>query len=190
MNFLAHLWLAEHSGTSLAGSILGDVVRGRDLSAYPDDVALGIRLHRRIDAMTDRHPLIVAARERFATGQRRYAGIVLDLACDYLLARDWDLHNAEPMTAFSRRAAESLAAAGPWFVLAGAPPPRAEPFHALLMSYAQTSGIEHALDRIKMRLRDPQAFALAAQQWHRHAQGLQAQLPQLLSELRDTMNTA
>ena len=35
MNFLAHLWLAERTGTSLAGAVLGDVVRGADLSAYP-----------------------------------------------------------------------------------------------------------------------------------------------------------
>ena len=56
MNFLAHLWLAERTGTSLAGAVLGDVVRGADLSAYPPALALGIQLHRRVDATTDRHP--------------------------------------------------------------------------------------------------------------------------------------
>jgi acyl carrier protein phosphodiesterase len=40
VNFLAHLWLAEQTKTSLAGAVLGDVVRGANLTAYPDEIAM------------------------------------------------------------------------------------------------------------------------------------------------------
>jgi acyl carrier protein phosphodiesterase len=105
LNFLAHLWLADRTGTSLPGAVLGDVVRGRDLSAYPEPLAQGIRLHRRIDAATDRHPGIAALRAGFAPGQRRYAGIVLDLAGDHALALDWARHHPLPLEQFCGAAA-------------------------------------------------------------------------------------
>ncbi|MFA5938116.1 MAG: ACP phosphodiesterase [Sinimarinibacterium sp.] len=183
MNFLAHLWLADGSRTSLAGAILGDVVRGADLSAYPNDIALGIRLHRRIDAATDRHPLMLAARSRFAPGERRYAGIVLDLACDHALSLDWPAHSPEPLTDFCRRAAAEVASAAPWFVQAGARPPDAEGFAALLQSYADEDGMTTALQRIARRMREPDRLLQAGTGWRRHAQELQPQLPALLQNL-------
>src|SRR3546814_11468097 len=83
VNCLAHLWRADRSSTSLAGSILGDVVRGADLSTYPDEIAHRIRLPRRVDALTDRHPALHDARASFGEGRRRDAGIVLYLAGAY-----------------------------------------------------------------------------------------------------------
>lgn len=187
MNFLAHLWLADQTGTSLAGSILGDIVRGRDLSAYPDDIALGIRLHRRVDAATDRHPLIVAVRQDFAAGERRYAGIVLDLVCDHLLARQWpDLHG-EVLAAFSQRAAQAQQEAGAWYRQAGAREPEAARFARLLASYQSVEGMDRAMGSVQSRLRRGEDFAAAARHWQQHAQTLQHALPQLLRALRQTM---
>ncbi|SFF27089.1 Acyl carrier protein phosphodiesterase [Fontimonas thermophila] len=183
MNFLAHLWLAERTGTSLAGAILGDVVRGADLSAYPPELALGIRLHRRIDARTDRHPQIRALRSGFAAGARRYAGIVIDLACDHALAADWSSHSAEPLAVFCQRAAVAVARQARWFEYAGGCAPDAERFAALLRSYAEPSGIDQAFARIARRLRAPAPLLAAASDWPRHARALQAGLPTLLAEL-------
>ena len=50
MNFLAHLWLADRADANLAGAVLGDLVRGRALEDWPEQVAYSIRLHRAIDA--------------------------------------------------------------------------------------------------------------------------------------------
>lgn len=183
MNFLAHLWLADRTQTSLAGSVLGDVVRGADLSAYPPDIALGIRLHRRVDATTDRHPAMVEARSRFAPGARRYAGIVLDLAADHALATAWPRLHSEPLAPFAQRCGSAMAAAAPWFVLGGSRRPDAQGFAELLQSYATPSGIVLAVRRVATRLRDPQGLIDASTRWPEVSATLDAQLEPLLQDL-------
>jgi acyl carrier protein phosphodiesterase len=187
VNFLAHLWLAEYSGTSLAGSILGDVVRGADLSAYPDDIAHGIRLHRRVDALTDRHPALHAARTAFGTGHRRYAGIVLDLIADHALSRDWLRYSQEPLAAFRERAGVAIEAAAPWFVHAGGRASDAAGFAALLDSYGETHGIDRAIARTARRLRDPAPLLAAGRDWRTHLPPVRAALPALLDDLLAAM---
>ena len=184
MNFLAHLWLADQTKTSLAGAILGDIARGADLSAYPDEIERGIRLHRHIDAATDRHPLSVAARERFGPGRRRYAGIVLDLVCDHILASDWNRYSDEALADFCMRASIEVEQAGAWFELAGGRVIEAQGFSRLLTSYAGPAGIEYAIGRTANRMRDPQPLQDAAKGWQAVAEEFRTSLPELLGDLR------
>lgn len=184
MNFLAHLWLAEQTRTSFAGAILGDIARGADLSAYPDDIERGIRLHRKVDAATDRHPLSVAARERFGPGRRRFAGIVMDLVCDYILANDWDHYSDEALPDFCARASVEIEQAGEWFQLAGGRVVEARGFAHLLVSYAGAPGIEHAVRRVAGRMRDPQLLLDAAKDWNAVAETFRPSLPVLLADLK------
>jgi len=184
MNFLAHLWLADQSKTSLAGSVLGDVVHGSDLSAYPDDIAAGVRLHRRIDAATDRHPRIVALRESYPDGARRYAGILLDLVADYVLIQQWPQHSAEPLDAFCRRCGVAIEAAAPWFLLGGGHSSTATQFARLLESYGEVAGIDRAIRRTAERLRQPERLLKAAGNWMVSANALQPHLGELLGDLR------
>lgn len=187
MNFLAHLWLAERSGTSLAGSILGDVVRGAELSAYPDDMVLGIRLHRRVDALTDRHPALHAARAAFGDGARRYAGIVLDLVGDHVLSADWPRYSDDTLDAFRTRAGAAIEAAAPWFVLAGGRSSSAAGFAELLRSYGTVAGLDRAIARTAQRLRDPAPLLAAGENWQRHVPAMQLALPALLDDLLRVM---
>lgn len=88
MNFLAHGWLARGGGDAfLYGNLIADGVKGRDLSAWPDETAAGIRHHRRVDAFVDGHPVIAEALGRMPRPQRRVAGIALDLIWDHFVAR-------------------------------------------------------------------------------------------------------
>ncbi|MES2488989.1 MAG: ACP phosphodiesterase [Pseudomonadota bacterium] len=189
MNFLAHLWLAEKTKTSFAGAILGDIARGADLSAYPDEIERGIRLHRKIDAATDRHPLSVAARERFGQGRRRYAGIVMDLVCDHILASDWSRYSDEALPDFCLRASNDIEQAGPWFIHAGGRAIEAQGFSKLLISYAGPAGIEYAIGRTANRMRDSQPLIEAAKGWERVAEEFRPSLPELLNALRGTHPT-
>ena len=102
MNYLAHLHLGGSQPAQLLGSLYGDFVKGPLAGRWPTDIEAGIRLHRRIDAFTDSHPLIAQSKLRFPSERRRFAGILLDVFFDHCLARDWALYSAEPLDAFTR----------------------------------------------------------------------------------------
>lgn len=90
MNWLAHVYLARHSDAAMLGALLGDFAFGASgLERFGAVEHAEILLHRRIDRFTDTHPEVEALRGAFPDGRRRFAGIVLDMYFDHLLARDW-----------------------------------------------------------------------------------------------------
>lgn len=103
MNYLAHLHLGGSQPAQLLGSLYGDFVKGPLDGRWPVDIEAAIRLHRRIDAFTDAHPLVHAAKARFPSERRRLAGVLLDVFFDHCLARDWERFSDEPLNAFTRR---------------------------------------------------------------------------------------
>ncbi|MDX1572076.1 MAG: ACP phosphodiesterase, partial [Xanthomonadales bacterium] len=103
MNYLAHAWLSGADPAWIVGGFLGDHVRGEAYRDFPTAVARSILLHRRIDGFVDRHPAFVAARAEFSPPHRRFAGILLDLAFDHLLARRWRNYSQQPLDTFSAR---------------------------------------------------------------------------------------
>lgn len=89
MNILAHALLAAPDADRMFGSLIGDFVRGAIDPTLPSGVRAGIALHRSIDTYTDAHADVAEARTLFAPPFRRYAGILLDVWFDHLLARQW-----------------------------------------------------------------------------------------------------
>lgn len=75
----------------LVGQFAGDFARGRTLAEWPLEVAVGIRLHRHVDAFTDAFAGVQALRAEFDPRLRRYAGIALDVALDQALASNWSV---------------------------------------------------------------------------------------------------
>ncbi|NRN28506.1 ACP phosphodiesterase [Photorhabdus heterorhabditis] len=90
MNFLAHLHLATLAESSLLGNLMADFVRGNPEGQYDADVAAGIRMHRRVDVLTDTHPLVIQARHLFSAPYRRVAPITLDIIWDHFLSLHWN----------------------------------------------------------------------------------------------------
>ncbi|PHM39995.1 ACP phosphodiesterase [Xenorhabdus mauleonii] len=90
MNFLAHLHLAALSGSSLLGNLMADFVRGSPDGLFSPDIVAGIRMHRRVDRLTDEHPLVSEARSLFRSEYRRVAPITLDIIWDHFLSLHWD----------------------------------------------------------------------------------------------------
>jgi acyl carrier protein phosphodiesterase len=183
MNFLAHLWLTDRARLPLAGAILGDVLRGALPAAMPPPLARSVQFHRAVDARTDRHPRVALVRADFPAGARRFAGIVMDLLFDHVLARDWPAFSAEPLAPFADRAGREVHDAAAWFEHAGDPAPDAARFSALLQSYASEAGIEHAIRRTAARLRLPDGLLRAAADWRGRVPRLRADLPVVLADL-------
>jgi acyl carrier protein phosphodiesterase len=181
MNYLAHLYIAHEVGADLSGAILGDFVRGPDLSRFPTAVAASIRLHRRIDTLTDQHALTLGAIGRFDVGPRRYAPVILDVLMDHVLARQWTQYSRRSLPSFCREAARAVGDAAPWFETSRKPTRTG--FYALLRSYANEAGIDFALYRIAHRLKRPDPMIEAMRGWQTHIPALTAELPILMSDL-------
>lgn len=95
MNYLAHALLAEPYAHSILGNLAGDLVKGPlQVHRLHPRVRDGVLRHRRVDVETDRHPSYMALKSVFQNGERRFAGLVLDVLFDYLLTRHWPRFSA------------------------------------------------------------------------------------------------
>ena len=89
MNHLAHIVLSGDEPRMQVGGLLGDFWRGALSPEWPEALARGVMLHRHVDTWTDAHPVLARTRALFPPPFRRYAGILLDVWFDHLLARDF-----------------------------------------------------------------------------------------------------
>ncbi|HRO35453.1 ACP phosphodiesterase, partial [Thauera sp.] len=110
MNFLAHAWLAGESPALVVGGVFGDWVKGPLPGTLPADLARGVALHRAIDAFAETHPAFRASRARMSVARRRYAGVLVDIFWDHLLARDWALHGEGALAPYCAGVYRQLAA--------------------------------------------------------------------------------
>ena len=90
MNFLAHLYLAGDSKQLIIGNFLGDFVKGMLTNQYNPEITKGIILHRKIDVYTDASEIVKKTRKLISPERRRYGGIILDVAFDHFLIKNWD----------------------------------------------------------------------------------------------------
>lgn len=103
MNFLAHAYLSFDYEPFIIGNMISDFVKGKDKYNYSDKIQQGIDLHRKIDAFTDDHPLILEAKKIFAPKVRLYSGAFVDVAMDYFIANDPAIKSPEQWEIFSER---------------------------------------------------------------------------------------
>lgn len=108
MNFLAHLHLADPNPGLMLGGIIADFVRNPDIAGLPEPVQKGIYLHRQIDGFTDRHPVVHRSIARIGANLGWFAGIVIDIYYDHVLARTWATYSSESLRAFAHRSYQIL----------------------------------------------------------------------------------
>lgn len=109
MNFLAHCLLGHPDAALMAGGFIGDFVKGPVPSALPQPLQAGVRLHRRIDAVSNRLPGIARSVRRLHPDLRRVAPVLIDIVADHCLARSWERHGHGELPAFSQRAYAAIA---------------------------------------------------------------------------------
>ena len=119
MNFLAHCALADeasdlwqvdtkqHQGL-LAGAVIADFTKGRINPLWPDALQAGIRLHRRIDAVSNQHPGIRTSCQRFPQSLRRFAPIFIDILADHYLSLSWQDYTKEDLGTFTPRCYQAI----------------------------------------------------------------------------------
>ncbi|MGH1432975.1 MAG: ACP phosphodiesterase [Lewinella sp.] len=108
MNFLAHLLLSCEQEELMIGNFLGDFVKNKELPQFSEAVQQGIRLHRLIDTFTDAHPLVRQGTKRIHHRHGKYAGVVIDVLYDYVLANHWTKFGPGSLEAFAQGAYRTL----------------------------------------------------------------------------------
>lgn len=101
MNFLAHAYLSFNDPDILVGNLIADLVKGKQIENYSENIRHGIRIHREIDSFTDKHPIIMESKELFQSSAGRYWGSFLDVAYDHFLALDYLQEPTEGWKTFS-----------------------------------------------------------------------------------------
>ena len=146
------MYLAGDSEESIVGNMLGDFVKGRIGDEFPPGVAEGIRTHRKVDAFTDSHEMVVRSKRLVSPERRRFSGIIVDLAFDHILAANWGDYSGVPLEDFVEKTYGVLAANTDLM------PPRPRKILEVMIdedwlgSYGGLEGIGRALDRIAIRL--------------------------------------
>jgi acyl carrier protein phosphodiesterase len=152
VNFLAHLHLADPEPGLLLGGIAADFTRPAELAALAPEVQEGVRLHRLIDSFTDAHPVVRGSVARIADEYHWFAGIIIDIYYDHILAREWSKYSPEKLHGF---AARMYAALEP--LLPETPPDAAGFIRWMiddnrLVRYSTHAGIEDTLARLSLRI--------------------------------------
>lgn len=157
MNYLAHLHLGGPGPQQMLGSLYGDFVKGRLEGRFAPPLEAAIRLHRQIDVFTDSHPLVLAALQLFCAERRRYAGIIIDVFFDHVLARHWREYHPQPLDQFTRQVYQVLRdePALPGRLAAMAPHMIREDW---LGSYRDFRVLEQVLNGIARRLSRPEGL--------------------------------
>ncbi len=159
MNFLAHALLAGDAPALVVGGVVGDWIKGGLPGALPADLARGVALHRAIDAFAETHPAFRASRARMSPARRRYAGVLVDIFYDHLLARDWACYRDEALDRYCAGVYGHIA-----LRLDDLPPSAHLALERMaqedwLQSYAGLEGIADVLARMARRARQPNPLA-------------------------------
>ena len=101
MNWLAHLLLAEPNPEARLGNLLGDLVKGKQRQTLNVNLQRGLECHQAIDIFTDKHPTVKCSKQRIDPEYRRFAGILIDVFYDYILATNWQDYSNIPLTEFT-----------------------------------------------------------------------------------------
>ncbi|MGK2907782.1 MAG: ACP phosphodiesterase [Desulfuromonadales bacterium] len=101
MNYLVHLYLAGEDAELQLGGLMGDFVKGSIPADYPERLAMGLHLHRRIDSLAQNSPHTRRSRQRLDPKFGHGRGIIIDIFYDHFLASAWADHSPEPLESYA-----------------------------------------------------------------------------------------
>lgn len=173
MNFLAHLLFADPTPESRIANLMGDHIKGRIAPDWQPLLRDGVILHRKIDAFTDSHPIVLQSCARLSPRRRRFAGIILDICFDHYLCRHWHRFNEQPLSCFVDDCYRQLSAYQGYMPDSMQRPLRAMIDQDWLSAYAERDNIALVLDRVALRLSQPERMLGAGEEFAGHYQLLE-----------------
>jgi acyl carrier protein phosphodiesterase len=184
LNFLAHALLAGDTPALIVGGVVGDWIKGTLPGALPDDLAQGVALHRAIDQFAESQPAFNCSRSRVSPVRRRYAGVLVDVFYDHLLAKNWTAIHKQPLDEYCEvvyglirdRLHDLPVSAHPALMLMAQ--------ENWLASYIQIEGIEDVLARMSRRARQPNPLMHGEQEYLADVDGFTGDFHAWLADAR------
>jgi acyl carrier protein phosphodiesterase len=182
MNFLAHALLAGPEPALIIGGVAGDWIKGPLPGALPPDIARGVALHRALDSHAETQAGFRSSRGRMSPQRRRYAGVLVDVFYDHLLARDWASLHPAPLATFTAEVYATIARRVDEL------PSDAHAALALmaredwLASYSTIEGIAAVLRRMSRRARQPNPLAGGEEELLRDIEGFATDFREWLAD--------
>lgn len=163
MNFLAHFYLSGNQEHLIVGNFLADYLKNKEVAALPRPVQEGVRLHRKIDSFTDRHPKVLESVRRLRPRHGKFSPVVLDICYDYILAKNWERYSVVPLKEFTAGiylVLEKNISIMPPFLQNQLPKMIADNW---LVAYGTKEGLEFTFSRMKLRTNFPRFFENAVE---------------------------
>lgn len=108
MNFLAHIYLSGENDLITIGNFMADSIKGNKYRKYPEEIQVGILLHRHIDTFTDTHKTFRRSTKRLHKKYGHYSGVIVDILYDHFLAKNWQNYSDKPLDDYVQNFYESL----------------------------------------------------------------------------------
>lgn len=164
MNFLAHALLADGDPALIVGGVVGDWIKGTLPGKLPADLARGVTLHRAIDTFAESNLGFNQSRSRVSASRRRYAGVLVDIFYDHLLALHWQEEHEQPLDVFCNTVYEMINDRLPELPETSHQGLNMMATQNWLLSYAHMDGIADVLQRMSRRARQPNPLAQGEQE--------------------------
>lgn len=184
MNFLAHALLAGEDPALLVGGVIGDWIKGPLPGVLPDDLARGVALHRAIDAFAESQPAFRRSRSRVSTDRRRYAGVLVDVFYDHLLARNWAAIHDRPLHEFCGAVYRSIEDRLDELPVSSRPALMLMAREDWLGSYSRIEGIADVLARMSRRARQPNPLEHGEQEFLADVDGYTSDFHEWLDDMK------
>ncbi|MEZ4988614.1 MAG: ACP phosphodiesterase [Saprospiraceae bacterium] len=189
MNYLAHILLSCEDEALLVGNFLGDHLHNKELAAFPEAIQQGVRLHRFIDSYTDNHPEVRNSIRLLQPKHGKYAGVVVDVLYDFILAREWQHYGSGSLQDFANTVYEILLRHLPVM------PERVQRFVPLMVAdnwlvrYGTWEGIDYTFERMRKRASQPQWFDNAVASLQEHEAALSAHFSRFFPDISKEVKT-
>jgi len=189
MNFLAHIYLSGNNEQITIGNFVADGIRGKKYRNYPDEVQVGILLHREIDTFTDAHPIFRRSTKRLHKNYGHYSGVIVDILYDHYLAKNWSQYSEIPLKNYINTFYDNLVAN-----IENLPPRYKKMTPVMiegnwLLSYATIEGIQLVLNGMNRRTKGRSKMNEATKELKEYYKDFENDFTEFFKELRDFSNT-
>lgn len=183
MNFLAHIYLSGEKPLVKVGNFMADSIRGKKYMNYPDEIQMGILLHRWIDTFTDAHPTVRKSTKKLHANYSHYSGVIVDIFYDHFLAKNWKNYSEVPLDTFANDFYNLLDI---HYDILPLNVKKLMPYMIAdnwLLNYANKDGIARVLNGMNRRTQNVSKMNLAIVELERHYNEFEAEFTSFFDEL-------